>query len=153
MLLHGLAGALPVFACASVISVMNVPRDVAVQIGGRFAGVSNVTTAMMGISVLMMLGIITWKDVLAYGPAWDTLFWFAILIGMATNLDKLGVIKVFADQLAEKIDSIGLGMLPVSLPVSVFERISCLSIDVLPDCVLCIHVCVYVCTHVWQFCV
>jgi di/tricarboxylate transporter len=90
-------------------------KDVAVQIGGRFANISNVTTAMMGISALMMLGIITWKDVLAYGPAWDTLFWFAILIGMATNLDKLGVIKFFADQLADKIDSIGLGMLPVSL--------------------------------------
>lgn len=83
---------------------------------GRFIGVSGVTTAMLGISAMLIFGILTWKDVLAYGPAWDTLFWFAILIGMATNLDKQGVIKYFADGLATKINSMGLGMLAVSRP-------------------------------------
>eukprot|EP00884_Botryococcus_braunii_P021533 jgi/Botrbrau1/8063/Bobra.13_2s0032.1 len=80
-------------------------------ISGRFFGISGVTTAMLGISALLLFGILTWKDVLAYGPAWDTLFWFAVLIGMATNLDKQGVIKHFADRLAAKINSMGFGML------------------------------------------
>lgn len=90
------------------------------QIGARFIGISNVTVAMLGVSTLILSGVLTWKDVLAYGPAWDTLFWFGVLIGMATNLDKGGVIKFFADSLAAKINSLGLSMLGVRPPCSPF---------------------------------
>lgn len=44
-------------------------------------GISAVVAAMMGLSVLLMTGVLTWKDCLTYPPAWDTLFWFAVLVG------------------------------------------------------------------------
>ena len=41
---------------------------------------------------------VTWKDCLANGAAWDTLTWFAALIGMASYLNKYGFIKWFSNQ-------------------------------------------------------
>lgn len=36
-----------------------------------------------GLSVLLVTGVLKWKDCLQYPPAWDTLFWFAVLVGMS----------------------------------------------------------------------
>ncbi len=36
-----------------------------------------------GLSVLLLTGVLKWKDCLQYPPAWDTLFWFAVLVGMS----------------------------------------------------------------------
>jgi len=38
-----------------------------------------------GLSVLLLTGVLKWKDCLQYPPAWDTLFWFAVLVGMSGN--------------------------------------------------------------------
>jgi hypothetical protein len=35
--------------------------------------------------VLLLTGVLKWKDCLQYPPAWDTLFWFAVLVGMSGN--------------------------------------------------------------------
>ena len=48
---------------------------------GDSVGVSAVLAAMLGLSVLLLTGVLTWKDCLTYPAAWDTLFWFAILVG------------------------------------------------------------------------
>ena len=48
---------------------------------GDAVGISAVVAAMMGLSVLLLTGVLTWKDCLTYPPAWDTLFWFAVLVG------------------------------------------------------------------------
>ena len=39
-----------------------------------------------GLSVLLLTGVLKWKDCLQYPPAWDTLFWFAVLVGMSGTL-------------------------------------------------------------------
>ena len=39
-----------------------------------------------GLSVLLVTGVLKWKDCLNYPPAWDTLFWFAVLVGMSGQL-------------------------------------------------------------------
>lgn len=44
---------------------------------GDAIGISAVTTAMMGLCVLLSTGVLQWKECLAYPAAWDTLFWFA----------------------------------------------------------------------------
>ena len=33
--------------------------------------------------MLLATGVLNWKDCLTYTPAWDTLFWFAVLVGMS----------------------------------------------------------------------
>ena len=39
---------------------------------------------------------VTWKECLSNNAAWDTLTWFAALIGMASYLNKYGFIKWFS---------------------------------------------------------
>ena len=41
--------------------------------------------------------------------AWDTLFWFAVLVGMSGQLNGLGVIKYFADVVGSALASMNLG--------------------------------------------
>lgn len=46
-------------------------------VAGDALGISAVTTAMMGLCVLLSTGVLQWKECLSYPAAWDTLFWFA----------------------------------------------------------------------------
>jgi di/tricarboxylate transporter len=41
--------------------------------------------------------------------AWDTLFWFAVLVGMSGQLNALGVIKHFADAVGGRLVAMHLG--------------------------------------------
>ncbi|KAJ9697994.1 hypothetical protein PVL29_007210 [Vitis rotundifolia] len=64
-----------------------------------FGGVLNVdavTAAILGLSVLLVTGVVTWKECLAESVAWDTLTWFAALIAMAGYLNKYGLISWFS---------------------------------------------------------
>ena len=76
---------------------------------GDVVGISAVVTAMMGLSVLLLTGVLKWQDCLAYNPAWDTLTWFAILIGMSNAMNDMGIIKFFADQIGAQLTAMNLG--------------------------------------------
>lgn len=54
-------------------------------------------TAISCVSVMLILGAITWQDVLEEKGAWDTLIWMGSLITLAGALDKVGFIKWFAN--------------------------------------------------------
>jgi DASS family divalent anion:Na+ symporter len=54
------------------------------------------TTAMIGLSLLLLTGVLEWEDILKAKSAWDTLIWFAALVMMATFLGKLGLITWFS---------------------------------------------------------
>eukprot|EP01025_Chloroclados_australasicus_P000673 TRINITY_DN10269_c0_g1_i4.p1 TRINITY_DN10269_c0_g1~~TRINITY_DN10269_c0_g1_i4.p1 ORF type:complete len:590 (+),score=25.39 TRINITY_DN10269_c0_g1_i4:148-1770(+) len=64
---------------------------------GDTLGISSVVTAMMGLCMLLITGVLSWKDCLTNSSAWDTLTWFAILVGMSGQLNNLGIIKYFSD--------------------------------------------------------
>jgi anion transporter len=57
---------------------------------------------------LFELKVITWKECLANGPAWDTLTWFAALIAMAAYLNKFGFIPWFSDSVVKVVSQLGL---------------------------------------------
>ena len=59
-------------------------------IGGHFIGVKATAAAMVGVSILLLTGILKWKDVLEEHGAWDTLIWFATLMTLACTLNKTG---------------------------------------------------------------
>ena len=50
---------------------------VCLWVAGDALGISAVTTAMMGLCVLLGSGVLAWRECLTYPAAWDTLFWFA----------------------------------------------------------------------------
>ncbi len=55
------------------------------------------TAALLGLAVLLLSTVLSWNDVLNERGAWDTLVWFAALVMMATQLNKLGLIPWFSD--------------------------------------------------------
>ncbi len=52
------------------------------------------TTALLGLVVLLVTGVLTWGDVLRESGAWDTLVWFSALVMMASYLTELGLIPL-----------------------------------------------------------
>lgn len=71
-------------------------------------GVSNVVSAMLGLSILLLLGVLDWDDCLSEKSAWDTLTWFGVLVGMANQLTKLGIIPWMSDSVGRSLKSLSL---------------------------------------------
>lgn len=67
------------------------------------------TTAFLGLSLLLLSGVLTWEDVLKEKTAWDTLIWFGALIMMASQLNQSGLIAWFAQSMQGWITHLGLG--------------------------------------------
>jgi DASS family divalent anion:Na+ symporter len=64
-------------------------------LGDQLAKIDSATTALVGLSVLLISNVLTWKDILHEEGAWDTLVWFAALVMMASFLNELGLIPWF----------------------------------------------------------
>ena len=63
------------------LTVPSIGHAAGAQVCGDMLGISAVVAAMLGLSVLLLTGVLSWRDCLTYPPAWDTLFWFAVLVG------------------------------------------------------------------------
>lgn len=64
---------------------------------GDLFSIDATTTAFIGFVVLLLTSVLTWEDVKAEKGAWDTIVWFAVLVMMASSLDKLGFIGWFSE--------------------------------------------------------
>ena len=84
------------------------------MIFGKAAAVDPTTTAFIGLSLLLLTGVLTWDDILKEKSAWDTITWFAALVMMATFLNKLGLITWFSGMLSNGIEHLGLGWMGAS---------------------------------------
>lgn len=71
-------------------------------------GVSSVVAAMIGLSILLLLGVLDWDDCLNEKSAWDTLAWFAVLVGMAGQLTNLGIVSWMSSCVAKSLVSLSL---------------------------------------------
>ena len=65
-------------------------------ITGSWTKIEATEVALIGLSLMLALGAISWEDVLAERAAWDALIWFGGLVGMAAMLNKLGLIQWFS---------------------------------------------------------
>lgn len=63
----------------------------------RPGGMDATTAALIGLAALLLATVLTWNDVLNERGAWDTLVWFAALVMMATQLNRLGLIPWFSE--------------------------------------------------------
>ncbi|HZS06530.1 MAG TPA: DASS family sodium-coupled anion symporter [Blastocatellia bacterium] len=59
-------------------------------------GRSSTTVALVGVSALLVAGVIRWRDVLGERDVWDTLVWFGGIVMLAEQLNKAGLVKAFA---------------------------------------------------------
>ncbi|KAK9666920.1 hypothetical protein RND81_14G220900 [Saponaria officinalis] len=81
---------------------------VSLWVFGEKIGVSSVVAAMLGLSVLLLLGVLDWEDCLNEKSAWDTLAWFAILVGMAGQLTNLGIVSWMSGCVANGLKAMNL---------------------------------------------
>jgi DASS family divalent anion:Na+ symporter len=63
---------------------------------GPHIGMKAVIGAMIGLVILLMSGIMKWKDVIEETGAWDTFIWFATLVTLSSFLNKFGLTTWFS---------------------------------------------------------
>ncbi|QDE32778.1 MULTISPECIES: DASS family sodium-coupled anion symporter [Shewanella] len=80
----------------------------AMILGADYA-VNTTAVAFLGLSILLISGVLNWQDVLKEKSAWDTVVWFSALVMMATFLSKLGLVAWFSGVVESNIDQLGVG--------------------------------------------
>lgn len=83
---------------------------------GRTLDVHSTVTALVGLGLLLLTGVLTWSDILNERGAWDTLVWFAALVMMASFLNTLGFIPWFSERVGGAVG--GIAWLPAFLILS-----------------------------------
>ncbi|WP_298983883.1 anion permease [Caldilinea sp.] len=74
------------------------------------------TTVALGVICLMLiLNVVKWSDVLANGPAWNVLVWFATLVTLAGGLNRVGFIVWFSDRAAGFLEGLPVTLVMISL--------------------------------------
>lgn len=81
---------------------------VSLWIFGDALGIASVVAAMLGLSILLLLGVLDWDDCLSEKSAWDTLAWFSVLVGMAGQLTNLGIVSWMSDCVGKSLQSLSL---------------------------------------------
>jgi DASS family divalent anion:Na+ symporter len=73
--------------------------------------------AMIGLSIMLLTGILKWKDILEEQGAWDAFIWFSILVTLATFLNKFGFMSWFSQVVTSHVGGFEwvIGFLLVSL--------------------------------------
>ena len=66
---------------------------------GDRIGIGATEAAGIGVSLMLLAGVLTWKDALAEKSAWDTMIWIGILIMLASKLSEYGLIAWFGKNL------------------------------------------------------
>jgi DASS family divalent anion:Na+ symporter len=66
---------------------------------GEWHGISATAVAYLGVSLLLILRVLDWRDVLGETGAWDALVWFGGLVALAAALQDAG----FPDALAQGV--------------------------------------------------
>jgi DASS family divalent anion:Na+ symporter len=62
--------------------------------------------ALLGVSAMLITGVLTWQDVTEEKGAWDTMVWMGTLVGLATLLNSTGFIPWFAKLISTAIAGI-----------------------------------------------
>ncbi|KAL0909288.1 hypothetical protein M5K25_020141 [Dendrobium thyrsiflorum] len=98
------------------VMVATMLLAVSLWIFGESLGVASVVAAMLGLSILLLVGVLDWDDCLSEHSAWDTLAWFAVLVGMAGQLTNLGIVSWMSNCVAKSLQCFSLSW-PVAFGV------------------------------------
>ncbi|OCG21286.1 anion permease [Gilliamella sp. App2-1] len=86
-----------------IIMGVTVVLLLALWIFGKNFGIDSTTTAFIGLTILILTGVLNWDDIKSEKAAWDTLIWFAALLMMAGQVNKLGVTKWLGDTIGSAV--------------------------------------------------
>jgi L-tartrate/succinate antiporter len=81
--------------------------------GGDF--ISATTVVLIIISLMIVLRVIEWDDILGNKTAWNMLVWFATLVALAGGLNELGIIAWIAETFSSKLTGLPVTVIMASL--------------------------------------
>lgn len=70
---------------------------------GTTLDVNATAAAFLGVAILLVTKVLTWKDMARNSGAWSTLIFFSVLVGMATHLNDLGVIAWIGESVSTAV--------------------------------------------------
>jgi divalent anion:Na+ symporter, DASS family len=70
---------------------------VALWITSKLHGIDSTVIALVGISALVITGVLEWRDLIDETHAWEVFIWYGGLIMMATALGETNIPKLFAE--------------------------------------------------------
>lgn len=68
-------------------------------------GIDATSAAMIGLSILLISGVLKWDDIISEKRAWNTFIWMAVLIMLSDQLSKMGITGWFGEKLQKSISS------------------------------------------------
>ncbi|WP_186375920.1 DASS family sodium-coupled anion symporter [Hyella patelloides] len=74
--------------------------------GKQLGEISSATTALLGVALLLLTGVLTWNDVIEDSKTWNIFIWFSTLLMMATFLDRLGFIPWLSAELGNMVNNL-----------------------------------------------
>ena len=63
----------------------------------KLHGIDYAAVALLGISVLLITGVLDWEDLISEKSAWSVFIWYGGLVRMAEALGQTGITKRFAE--------------------------------------------------------
>lgn len=72
-------------------------------IAGDWLAISPTTAALAGVAMLLLVGVLDWRDIVEEKSGWDVFIWFGGLMMLAAQLEKAGFPKAFAQALAQAV--------------------------------------------------
>ena len=73
-------------------------------LAGRW--VNPTTAALIAFCLMILTGVLSWRDILGYSDAWRVLVWFATLVTLADGLHRVGFLGWFAARLAGAVSQV-----------------------------------------------
>ncbi|PNZ01944.1 DASS family sodium-coupled anion symporter, partial [Staphylococcus kloosii] len=77
--------------------------SLALWVLGSLIHIDATLTAFIALALLLLTGVLEWKDILNETGAWNTLVWFSVLVLMADRLNKLGFIPWLSKLIATSL--------------------------------------------------
>jgi DASS family divalent anion:Na+ symporter len=86
-------------------------------------------TALLGVLVLLVTGVLTWQDITREYAGWSVFVWYGGLIRLGTALNDTGVPKAFAEGVASMFPGLGwVGLFAIALAVYYYSHYAFASI-------------------------
>jgi DASS family divalent anion:Na+ symporter len=63
---------------------------------GPFINMKATVATMIGLTILLLTNVLSWKNIIEETSAWDTFIWFATLVTLSGFLNKLGLTTWFS---------------------------------------------------------
>ncbi len=73
---------------------------------GEKYGIDATSAAIIGLSILLISGVLKWEDIITEKRAWNTFIWMAVLIMLSDQLSKLGITSWFGEKLQKGVSNL-----------------------------------------------